>query len=216
MCRLLAVYSAEPIDVSHHLGAFSRLCADSREYQGHGWGCAVWRESRWDVYRTVRPIWEDDFRPAGEVRVLLAHARSAFRDRDIAVENNMPFVNERRAFLFNGELRGVHLATPGRTGAHKLFRLLCNFGEKPLEECVRDVMALVRRRTDHIRACNLILADATQICVHSLFNGEEEYFTMHWKAAPRELVICSERYPGEHDGWQALPNGGVRRFECSF
>jgi len=36
----------------------------------------------------------------------VAHARSAFEDKDIVVENNMPFTDGERVFIFNGELRG--------------------------------------------------------------------------------------------------------------
>jgi glutamine amidotransferase len=214
MCRLLAVRSALPIDLEHHLGVFSRLCAESPQYQGHGWGCSVWRGREWETYRTIEPIWEDDFRPKGEVRLLLVHARSAFRDQDIVVENNMPFTDQRRAFLFNGELHGVNLAVPGRTGAARLFRLLSNFGERPLEDSIERCMNVIKKRTAHIRACNFILAEAGDLCVHTLFSGEEDYFTMYWKEAAEELVICSVRYPGEENAWLPLPNGAVRRFPC--
>lgn len=214
MCRLLAIRSPVPIDVEHHLGTFSELCRVSPQYQGHGWGCSVWRGDRWETYTTVRPIWQDDFRPKVDGHVLLVHARSAFRDQDIVVENNMPFARGPRAFLFNGELHGVNLAVPGRTGAHKIFQLLSNLGDKPIEESVQTCVNVIKRRSAHIRACNFILAEGNDLCVHSLFDGEEDYFTMHWKETGGELVISSVRYPGEEDRWSPLPNGAVRRFPC--
>ena len=69
----------------------------------------------------MRPIWEDDWRPPGRTTLLLAHARSAFRDEGIRVENNMPFHDGERGFIFNGELRGVRIRERGRIGAEKVY-----------------------------------------------------------------------------------------------
>jgi len=212
VCRLLAVSSATPMDARRYLDAFARLCRESREYQGHGWGCAVWREGRWDAYATLRPVWEDDFEPAGEVRALLAHARSAFRDEGIAVENNMPFVSGGRAFAFNGELRGVRLAMEGRTGAEKLFRYINLRDDVDLDGSIARAMEVVRRRTARIRACNFILAEPGRFHVHSLFDGEEDYFTLSCRESAGELAICSQPFPGEDGRWSPLPNGCQRAF----
>jgi predicted glutamine amidotransferase len=216
MCRLLAVISRNPLDAASHLDAFAAVCAESREFQGHGWGCAVWRNGIWDRYRTVLPIWEDSFRPAGDVHVLLAHARSAFRDEDIHVENNMPFVSSGRAFLFNGELHGVRLPLAGRTGAQRLFQLIQNMSIQNPSAAVDRAMTVLRRRSASIRACNFILADARHLQVHALFTSDADYFTMHRRQTTDELVICSAPYPGNGQGWSALPNDSVEVFSCSF
>lgn len=92
--------------MGEHLAAFTRVARNSREYQGHGWGCAWLEDGRWRLYHDIRPIWEDDWRPPGRTTLLLAHARSAFRDEGIRVENNMPFHDGERVFIFNGELHG--------------------------------------------------------------------------------------------------------------
>jgi glutamine amidotransferase len=216
MCRLLAVVARRPIDQVKHLDAFSRVCAASREFQGHGWGCAVWRSNTWEQYRTIRPIWEDTFRPSGNVTVLLAHARSAFRNEDIDVANNMPFVSGERAFIFNGELHGVRLPVSGRTGALRLFQFILNLGQQDPRDSVARAMTVIKRRTAHIRACNFILADARQIHVHSLFTADEAYFAMHRRQTAEELVICSSPYPDDKHGWVALANDSLEVFSCSF
>ena len=117
MCRLLCVRGREDFDPEEHLAAFTRIAKESREFQGHGWGCAWLEGGRWRLYHNVRPIWEDDWRPPGRTTLLLAHARSAFRDEGIRVENNMPFHDGERVFIFNGELRGVRIKERGRIGA---------------------------------------------------------------------------------------------------
>ncbi len=212
MCRLLAVVSEEPMDVDRHLEAFRRLCRGSREYQGHGWGCAIWREGRWERYRTVRPVWEDDYSPGGEVRVLVAHARSAFRDEEIGEEYNMPFLRDDWAYVFNGELRGVRLRSPGRTGAEGIFALLCAFRGDGTEASIARTVALLRARARRIRACNFILAEPGRFHVHVLADGEADYYTMACQESRGERVICSEPYPGDREPWTPLPSGTRRSF----
>ncbi len=55
---------------------------------------------------------------------LIVHARSAFQDKDIVVENNMPFYDDKYIFIFNGELNGVKIKSDGRIGAEKILILL--------------------------------------------------------------------------------------------
>jgi predicted glutamine amidotransferase len=193
-----------------------RVCRSSREYQGHGWGCAVWRGDAWDRYRTVQPIWEDAFRPSGDVRLLVAHARSAFRDEDIVVENNMPFVSAEQVFVFNGELHGVRLPVTGRTGADRLFRFIRNSGRNANADGLAHTMRILRRRTSHIRACNFILAEPGALIVHSLFSGEPEYFTLHKRQTPGELVVCSSPYEDNDPSWIRLAEDTLEVYPCSF
>ena len=59
MCRLLCVHSERPFEMEPHLAAFASLSRDSREYQGHGWGCAWIENGAWRLYHDIRPVWED-------------------------------------------------------------------------------------------------------------------------------------------------------------
>ena len=110
MCRLLAVRAGSPFAITPHLEKFASISRHSKEYQGHGWGCAYQdMEGAWQIYKNINPIWEDDLSVFPDTRLLVAHARSAFEDRDIVIENNMPFFDGRTVFVFNGELRGVRI-----------------------------------------------------------------------------------------------------------
>src|SRR5690606_13757834 len=127
MCRLLVLRAPERFDAAPWIAPFAARCEASKEFQGHGWGVSCWTEEGWRSYRSVAPIWEEVPETLPAADVVLVHARSAFRNEGIAVENNMPFVRDDLAFAFNGELRGVRLRAPGETGAAPLFHLLERF-----------------------------------------------------------------------------------------
>ena len=87
MCRLLTVRSQTPFAIGPHLEKFAHIVKTSREYQGHGWGCAYQDPAGlWQFYRNIKPVWEDDLSRFGETSLLVVHARSAFEDKDIVVE----------------------------------------------------------------------------------------------------------------------------------
>jgi predicted glutamine amidotransferase len=205
MCRLLAVKSAAPFDIPPYLRRFARVARESREWQGDGWGCAWWRDGRWQLHRSVRPVWEDDLEPFGRCTLLLAHARSAFRNDGVAVEKNMPFVEGLRAFIFNGELHGVRIRAPGATGAEKMFHFILRLGCPFHGAAFARAIAVIKKRTAYVKAMNTILADGTTLYLLSAFHEADDYFTMHRKTDGGRLLLCSEPFPGE-PGWLPLPN----------
>jgi len=103
MCRLLTIRSQTPFAIGPHLEKFAQIAKNSKEYQGHGWGCAyIDTAGHWQFYRNIKPVWEDDPSRFGETTLLVVHARSAFEDKDIVVENNMSFFEGRTVYIFNG------------------------------------------------------------------------------------------------------------------
>ena len=239
MCRILCAHASAEFETAPHLAALAAIARDSPEYQGHGWGCA-WREDgRWRVYRDISPIWEDPNRPAARTTLLLAHARSAFRDEGIVVENNMPFRNGERVFAFNGELRGVRMRERGRTGAEKIFNTVLRFeggrgagrgGRQTglgahrgdLGAALTKGVAAIERRTRYVRAMNIVVAEPLRIHVASRFNEAPDYFRMHkgrvqMKGRVGEVqVVCSQPYPADFGPgqWTPVPNGAVQTFQA--
>lgn len=208
MCRILAVTAAAPFAPSDYLRPFAEVARTSREYQGHGWGCA-WRENgEWRTYHSISPVWEDDVGRFATATVLMAHARSAFRDEGIAVENNMPFVDSRLAFVFNGELRGVRIREAGRIGAEKLFRFLASRGAADGADAMRTAVRLVGQRTRYVRAMNLVLGAPGSFVVASSFGEDDEYFTLHARRDADAAAVCSRPLGGE-PGWTPLANGTI-------
>ena len=209
MCRLLVVRSEEPFDPRDYLIRFALVARNSKEFQGHGWGCA-WQDvsGGWQMHHNIRPVWEDDFSRVPRTSLLIAHARSAFGDKDICVENNMPFTDGERVFIFNGELRGVKIREEGRIGAEKIFNFIRRFDDGDTLSALKRAGAIIRNRTKAIRAMNVIIAKGREIYLSTFFTGDEDYFTMRCKEGP-ELLICSEPFPSE-EGWQGIPNDTTR------
>ena len=213
MCRLLYVRAETPFEIAAHLQPFAELSKNSPEYQGHGWGCAFLDGDDWRFYHDLRPIWEDDLTSLGQSRLLVAHSRSAFEDRDIRVENNMPFHDDRYVFIFNGELRGVRIKSEGRIGAEKIFNFIKRFDHGDALAALQRAIPIINKRTDRIKAMNIIIADKTSAYVSSQFSERPGYFTMHQKRDGSRLMICSQPYPGEED-WQPIENPSLRVYGC--
>jgi glutamine amidotransferase len=208
MCRFLAVHDKRPFTIGDPLRQLAGISRNSSEYQGDGWGCAWLEGGRWQRYRNLRPIWDDPLDRFGSTTFLLAHARSAFRNDGLEVENNMPFLSDGTVFVFNGELRGVRIQAPGRIGADKLFHFLLRFGGELDPGSIRKSVEVVKKRSRYVRALNFILARHNTFVVHSCFNETPEYFTLYKKLEGTRVSVCSEAYPDE-TGWTPLANDSL-------
>ena len=208
MCRLLWLRADHPVDVSVHLAHFARLCEESAEYQGHGWGCASLVGDQWRFHHSLSPIWEDDWPVFGETRLFLAHARSAFRDEGIAIENNMPFAQANEVFIFNGELNGVRIREEGRIGAEKIFNYTRRFSHQGPLAGLKKSVEVIERRTRYIRALNLIIATPQHSLLATIYNENPGYFQMQRASGGGLDVVCSERYP-VGSSWRPIENRTV-------
>lgn len=198
------------------LAALAVVARTSKEYQGDGWGCAWWSDTdqAWQAFHSIRPIWEDDLPDLPPTRRLVAHARSAFRNEGVAIENNMPFLAHDTAFVFNGELRGVRLTVPGRIGAERLFRFVRQLGGDTGRAALERAVDVVARRTTYIRGMNFVVAQPSVFRVVSRFGEDPDYFTLHQSIDDRGVVISSAPFAeGPSSGiprrWEPIANGSV-------
>lgn len=205
MCRLLAIKAIDEIQIPDFLKNFASICRQSREFQGHGWGCAYLKGGEWQIYKNIRPIWEDNLDQFPATTLLLAHARSAFRDEGISVENNMPFIDEQRAFIFNGELHGVKIKAPGRIGAEKIFNYLKRFDPINPLAAIKKGLPIIQKRSKYIRAMNFIISDGEKLFVNSFYNEDHDYFTLYKKQKDKIIVVCSDKFP-DGENWQYIEN----------
>jgi glutamine amidotransferase len=209
VCRLLTVRSNTTFSIEPYLIKFADISSNSKEYQGHGWGCAYRDEAAgWKLYKNINPVWKDDLSRFGKTSLLVAHARSAFEDRDIVVENNMPFCDGRTVFVFNGELRGVKIREKGRIGAEKIFNYIRRFDKGDTGNALIKAVEIIKKRTRFIRGMNIIMVNDDGIFVSSYFTEDDMYFTMRYREG-RELVICSAPFPGEKN-WHPIANRSMR------
>ncbi len=213
MCRLLYVNSNKEFEISDYLNRFSEISKNSREFQGHGWGCAYIQNGKWNYYKNVNPIWEDNFSNLGNSTRLIAHARSAFKDEGIVIEHNMPFYDDNYIFVFNGELRGVKIKEDGRIGAEKIFNYIKRFDDDGIGEGIRKGTEIIKKRSAYIRAMNLIIANDNAAYIYTHFNEDDEYFTMHIKKSNNEFVVCSDPFIGELN-WEPIENNTLLEIAC--
>ena len=209
MCRLLWLRAPKPVQVTQHLEAFAAICKDSSEYQGHGWGCTWLDDNQWRSHHSITPIWEDALNGFNDTSLFLAHARSAFRDEGIRVENNMPFINRNRVFIFNGELSGVRIRESGRIGAEKIFNYSSRFSHLGALPGLQKTVEVIEKRTRYIRAMNLIIATPQQSLLSTHYNENQGYFQMHRASTDRFEIVCSEPYPLLDAKWQTIENRTV-------
>ncbi len=213
MCRLLYVNAKKEFSVSEYLSKFSEISKKSKEFQGHGWGCAYLQSGEWHYYKNVNPIWEDDLSRFGSSTRLIAHARSAFKDEGIVVENNMPFYDEKYIFVFNGLLSGVKIKEEGRIGAEKIFNYIKRFDKGNIKNALEKGTEIIKKKSSFIRAMNIIMTDSKGAYVYSHFNDAEDYFTMHAKFSDDSIVVCSDSFVGEND-WQPIQNNSITEYKC--
>ena len=206
MCRILLIHNPDGLDPNTYLRDFRTMCADSQEYQGHGWGC-TWREKdRWVQYHNIKPIWEDEKIDFPKSTLFMVHARSAFRDEGIVVENNMPFVDDDNAFIFNGELRGVKVKADGRIGAEKIFNYIKRFNKGDMSHAIKRGADIIVNRSRYIRAMNFILSTPNAAHVYSLYNEDESYFQMHQSFENGTIAISSRPIATHTSSWQPIAN----------
>jgi len=178
MCRIMAVKSKSPVLISEYLNDMASICEKSKEYQGHGWGVMYLQDGRWNEYKQINPIWESHLPILGESQMFIIHARSAFQDELIEIEYNMPYLQSDIVFAFNGELRGVKIKSQGTIGAQKLFNYMLKFENRGLVNALSTTTDIIQKRSDYVRAMNIVVSDGDKFYVSSLFNEDPDYFTM--------------------------------------
>ncbi len=213
MCRLLYINSKNNFRITDYLENFAEISKNSKEFQGHGWGIAYYQNNKWNYYKNVKSIWEDDLSLFGSGSRVIAHARSAFKDEGIVVENNMPFYDDKYIFIFNGELRGVKIKESGRIGAEKIFNYIKRFDKGNIRNALEKGTEIITKKTSYIRAMNIILSSDKSTLVYSQFNEDYEYFTMHYSQSNDFTIVCSDKLDNK-TGWRKIPNNSLMEFKC--
>ncbi len=197
MCRLLYIRSSESFALAPHLKEFAKTASNSPEDQSHGWGCAWIEQGNWRFYHSLTPVWEDNLDQFASSKCVLAHARSAYKNEGIEIQNNMPFYDGSRVFIFNGELQGVRVREEGRIGAEKVFNFVKRFDHGDLLAAIREGVARLERKTRYIRAMNFIIAQPDRAWLNTQFGENPQYFQMHEKSCDNLFMVSSTPYQGD-------------------
>lgn len=211
MCRILGIKSKEILNVNDNLVKFAQMCRESKEYQGDGWGCAWLENEDWKEHHSITPIWADKLPKIPETTRFLVHARSAFQNKDIILENTMPFSNseKKRVFIFNGEIRGVRINVDGRIGAEKIFTYIQLLSKNSIEEGIRKAVPIIEKKSSYIRAMNMLIAEGEDIYYVSHYNEQPEYFNLYRNDTEKYSMICSA--PIDQNEWTLLNNKTIEK-----
>jgi glutamine amidotransferase len=142
---------------------------------------------------------------------LIAHARSAFKDQDIHIDYNMPFLKRGYVFIFNGELHGVKIKVNGKLGAEKIFNFILRFTKDDIQSAIQKGIKIIKKRSRYIKAMNFIIADKKMAYVYSDYNEDPDYFTLNLKDSDNQIIISSEIYP-EDVNWNKLEKNRLKVF----
>src|SRR3989338_688548 len=106
MCRFLLVKSKKPINPQRLLKSFALMAKKSKAYdgdwQGDGWGIAWMVNKKWNIIKSLYPIWKDEhkFFDFPSTTIFAVHARSAsFPQHKNNLEYNQHFINDSTVFV---------------------------------------------------------------------------------------------------------------------
>jgi len=220
MCRFLIVKSKDKIRPENFLKPFSEVTqksvAPDGETQKDGFGIAWKNNGKWEVQKSLKPIWEehDTFEKIPETDFLVAHARGAGFAQDRGeIEYNEPFIEGDSCFVFNGIIRKVKLdmTLEGKIGSQKIFSLLKMYFKKNPDTALQTVNDLILEKSEKIEGMNIGLITKDKIYVLNQYDSNEDYYGLHYFENERQTIISSEKF-GDYK-WNKFKKGKVHVFQ---
>ncbi|HSW48286.1 MAG TPA: hypothetical protein VLG67_04360 [Candidatus Saccharimonadales bacterium] len=220
MCRFLIVKSKEKINPQLFLNPLSDLSekstAPNGDRQWDGWGVS-WRENdKWQVRKSLKPMWEDKekFGEIPSTDLLVAHARGSGFIKDTGeIEFNQPFIDDQICYVFNGTIYKVKLAIPleGKIGSQKIFSLLrYELNKTNPVEAMETVDKLILRNSEKIEGMNIGLIIGKDIYVLNQYAQHEDYYSLYYFESEDLTMVCSEPF-GDYE-WKKFQKGEVKSF----
>lgn len=217
MCRFLLVRSKNKIEPTKLLKEFAFMCSKSRtsdgDWHGDGWGFAWRKEGKWELRKSLLPIWEekDIFSKFPKTNLFVVHARSAgFPQHRGDIDFNQPFIEDSLCFVFNGMIRGINLPIPldGKIGAQKVFSLLQKTLMKDkTKNALRVVDRLILERAKKIEGMNIGLVQDDKFYILCEYEDNKEYFGLYYYKSGEITLVCSK--PIGSYRWQIIEKGEI-------
>jgi len=204
MCRFAVSFSRLSISTADFLSHFAEIAqknpAPDGEKQEDGWGIAYWKGKKWEIYKSVLPIWQEKrvFNQFSSTRKIVVHARSAsFSWQKKMISANQPYYQDGLLFVFNGMIKKVKLSLfpplEGEVGAKKIFSLLLrlkkSFGEE--KKAIEKTFYLIKKNSEQIYGFNLALVGESKFYVFSYFTCFPEYYNLWYLKEKEKIVVAS-------------------------
>jgi predicted glutamine amidotransferase len=220
MCRFLIVRSKKKINPTEFLNPLSDLSeksvAPNGDRQWDGWGVSWRNNEKWEVKKSLKPMWEDkeSFAKIPATNILISHARGSGFIKDTGeIEFNQPFIDGNICYVFNGTIYKVKLAIPlnGKIGSQKIFSLIkFELGKNEPEKALQVVDKLIMRNSEKVEGMNIGLVLGEKIYALNQYTNHENYYTLYYFDSPDLTMVSSEPF-GEYE-WKKFENGEVREF----
>lgn len=178
------------------------MCEKSRtpdgDRQSDGWGVA-WKEGNtWKTEKSLVPIWENTDRllKIHQTYCLAVHVRSAgFDHQKGVIEYNQPYIKDGLCFVFNGMVRGVKLPYKlnGTIGAQKIFSFIQLLRKRQtLPKALDTARLMLLSHSREIEGMNIGIVHNNQFYILCEYDGNQEYFTIHYYQKDNLSIVCSE------------------------
>jgi len=222
MCRFVLLAAPAPCDMRPFVVQFAQMCQRStglngEGWQGDGWGVAWQEKEKWNLNKSLSPIWKDQIKFASipRTKLFVAHARSAgFPQHKNNLDFNQPYISDNLCFVFNGMIRGVKIprVLEGQIGAQKIFSYLKQeIRRYSPDRALRQLNQELHKYSKIIEGMNIGLISNDKLYVLCQFNNNQDYFGLRYTQNPEETIICSE--PIARYSWNLMGKGEVLIFK---
>lgn len=218
MCRFLIINSKKETSIREYLPDFTKMCKNSQRWQGDGWGLAFWQDNKWQVYKSTKPVWEDQqsFDSFPESNTFFVHARgSSFGKHKNNLAFNQPLTDKNCLFVFNGFVNGVELPFKinGRIGSEKIFNLVLKYLRQGnnAPEALTELKNTLSQKSKIVEALNIAVYHEGKIHVLCFYDSNPEYFSINYVHNPDSTLICSQSF-GQYR-WQTMNNNQILSYK---
>jgi len=221
MCRFLIVKSKNKINAVDLLSQFALICeksiAPDGERQKDGFGVAWKKNGKWNIQKSLSPIWEGSniLSNIPETNLLVIHARGSGFGKDRGnIDFNEPFIDGEICFVFNGIIRGVRIRRKleGKIGSQKIFSLVKDeLINNSLEAALNAVKKIILNNSQKIEGMNIGLIKDGEISVLCQYSDNKEYYSLQYHQDNNLTMVSSEAF-GNYD-WKQFKKGEIKTFK---
>jgi len=179
-----------------------------------GWGAVYKERGSFELYRSVRPCWQDNgIKRLKERKIILMHARRASLGQ-VSLGNVHPFTLEHNGkslyFCHNGTIDHPAIAGyTGETDSERYFRFLLH--RLDMNDPLASIKAAVNTLHDY-SSLNAFLTNGDKLYVINRYTKAPRYYTLYLQQDANGPIILSEPLLDVATDWEPLENGQIIAF----